>query len=153
MKSLSLLAAYLQVWSLTTSSAESTPQSISSNTTNPIVDLGYAKYQGITNATTNISSFRGIRYAAPPIGALRYQAPQPPLISSSSTPINATSFANSPICAQTGVYPLPANAGSEDCLFLSVAAPTDAQNLPVLIWIHGGGYQSGNGNVRSDERV
>jgi hypothetical protein len=44
----------------------------------PVVDLGYASYQGVYNETTNIQSFQGIRYAAPPTGNLRWRAPQPP---------------------------------------------------------------------------
>jgi carboxylesterase type B len=154
----SLSAALARIfWALEISASPSPLSSheVSSNITGPkpTVDLGYATYQGITNATTNISSFRGIRYAAPPVGPLRYQAPQPPLISNSTSPIDATSFAGFPICAQTGYNPLPANAGSEDCLFLSVAAPVNATNLPVLVWIHGGGYENGNGKVEFTEMM
>jgi carboxylesterase type B len=38
------------------------------------------------------------------------------------------------------------DAGSEDCLLLNVFAPQHAQNLPILVWIHGGGYGLGNGS-------
>ncbi|KAG1888838.1 Alpha/Beta hydrolase protein [Suillus subluteus] len=44
----------------------------------PIVNLGYAQYQGSVDTATNITSFLGIRYAAPPVGDLRWAAPQPP---------------------------------------------------------------------------
>ncbi|KAG1858309.1 Carboxylesterase, partial [Suillus tomentosus] len=48
-------------------------------TTNaPIVDLGYAQYQGSVDTTTNTTSFLGIQYAAPPLDNLRWAAPQPP---------------------------------------------------------------------------
>jgi carboxylesterase type B len=40
---------------------------------------------------------------------------------------------------------LKSSPGSEDCLFLNVYAPADATNLPVLVWIHGGGYGLQNG--------
>lgn len=45
----------------------------------PIVDLGYAKYQGAFSSSTNITRFRGIRYAAPPIGEIQH----PPIVDAS----------------------------------------------------------------------
>lgn len=55
-----------------------------------------------------------------------------------------------PICPQnqnTGLtfVPLNSTGSSEDCLFLNVYAPANASGLPVLVWIHGGGYGRGNG--------
>ena len=52
-------------------------------------------------------------------------------------------------CPQAPDSPIAANynfTGNEDCLFLSVYAPQNATNLPVLVWIHGGGYGAGQGN-------
>ncbi|KAJ7818652.1 Alpha/Beta hydrolase protein [Mycena leptocephala] len=46
--------------------------------TAPVVDLGYAQYEGVVDTKLNITAFRGIRYAAPPTGQLRWQAPTPP---------------------------------------------------------------------------
>jgi carboxylesterase type B len=86
-----------------------------------------------------------IRFAAPPTGSLRWKIPQTPLIN--RTVIQATDFG--PICPQT--YPAVPNApfipGDEDCLFLNVYAPpfNGAKKLPVLVWIHGGGYGFGDG--------
>ncbi|KAF9871239.1 carboxylesterase family protein [Colletotrichum karsti] len=113
------------------------------------VDLGYAKYEGYTNATTNLNIWKGIRYAAPPTGPLRWQPPQPPSASASNETLAATDFG--PICPQN--YPaipgLPFVPGSEDCLYLNVYAPADggaaAGGLPVMVWIHGGGYGFGDG--------
>ena len=48
---------------------------------------------------------------------------------------------------------MPADAGSEDCLFLSVAAPADAKDLPVLVWIHGGAFEYGNGKLEFTEMM
>ncbi|MCJ1373276.1 hypothetical protein MMC20_004504 [Loxospora ochrophaea] len=110
------------------------------------VDLGYEVYQGISNASNGLNSFLGMRYAAPPTGTLRWQAPQAPTSNRSETlPANALP----PRCPQN--YDAPGNPGAdtsgyEDCLFLSVYAPANATNLPVLVWIHGGGYGLGQGN-------
>lgn len=54
--------------SASTASEQVSDIKLSSNSTAPIVDLGYAKYQGAVNTTTNISYYLGIRYAAPPTG-------------------------------------------------------------------------------------
>lgn len=60
--------------------------------------------------------------------------------------IEASSYA--PQCLQAsgaGGYLPATSSGSEDCLFLNVQAPVNASNLPVFVWIHGGGYGEGNG--------
>ncbi|KAK8035493.1 carboxylesterase [Apiospora rasikravindrae] len=115
-----------------------------SNYTDPIVDLGYARYRGYHDDDLDLDIWMGIRYAAPPVGKLRWQAPQPPPCNASS--INVTSAIDPPpVCPQTGAFGTPAaygfnsGPGDEDCLYLNVYAPHNAKNLPVLIWIHGGG--------------
>ncbi|KAH0302259.1 carboxylesterase type B, partial [Aureobasidium melanogenum] len=106
------------------------------------VDLGYEIYEGYTNQTTGINIWRGIRFAAPPVGSLRWQEPQPPAENRSQV-IQANSFA--PQCPQSSLSPNKGTLSTEDCLFLNVYAPPNAENLPVLVWIHGGGYGLGNG--------
>ncbi|KAF7317243.1 COesterase domain-containing protein [Mycena chlorophos] len=118
----------------------------------PTVDLGYAQYQGST--TGNITSFLGIRYAAAPVGDLRFAAPQPP--ANVSGVQQATAQPNQCNQASTGMSPTnplesraTTVASSEDCLFLNVYYPSDAtgtppSKLPTLVWIHGGGYIEGN---------
>ncbi|KAI1442597.1 alpha/beta-hydrolase [Annulohypoxylon stygium] len=111
----------------------------------PIVDLGYALYQGYYNATYDLNIYKGIRYAAPPIGKLRWQLPQPPAQDRSQV-FSATEYALR--CPQSGCAPRPRTptpSGSEDCLFLNVLAPANKTMLPVLVWIHGGGFGVGNG--------
>ncbi|KAJ7651190.1 Alpha/Beta hydrolase protein [Roridomyces roridus] len=119
----------------------------------PTVNLGFAQYQGSVDAATSITSFLGIRYAAPPVGDLRFRAPAPPLNTAGVQ--LATVQPNE--CLQSGsgrspTNPLEARAASvvpsEDCLFLNVYYPSDAvgtppKGLPTLVWIHGGGYLSG----------
>ncbi|KAH8662901.1 carboxylesterase type B [Tricladium varicosporioides] len=123
----------------------------SSNIANPLkVDLGYSIYEGISNSSTKLNIFKGIRYAQPPIGNLRWQAPQPPLVNRSSV-IQAKTYGSQ--CPQSPdnigniTAELNQAPGSEDCLFLNLYTPQSASNLPVLVWIHGGGYGAGNGKV------
>ncbi|KAI9759113.1 MAG: hypothetical protein M4579_002560 [Chaenotheca gracillima] len=119
---------------------------------NLTVDLGYEVYEGTYNSTTGLNSFLGVRYAAPPTGQLRWQAPQVPVMNRGD-PIQANTFA--PNCPQSGDTPnTGANfTGDEDCLFLNVFAPPNATNLPVFVWIHGGGYGQGQANADPTELI
>ncbi|KAG1856414.1 Alpha/Beta hydrolase protein [Suillus subluteus] len=132
-------------------------EALSATVSVPIVNLGYAQYQGSVDTATNITSFLGIRYAAPPVGDLRWAAPQPPLTVSGVQ--QATTQPNE--CNQAVIGNSPTNpfestslrkraiSQSEDCLFLNVYTPgsevvaTPAGGLPVVVWIHGGGYTEG----------
>ncbi|KXJ90658.1 Alpha/Beta hydrolase protein [Microdochium bolleyi] len=110
----------------------------------PLVDLGYARYQGLHDVSSGLNVWKGIRYAAPPIGQLRWQKPQPPLDESAIGVIEATELP--PLCPQAVAFGTPteygfnSGPGNEDCLYLNVYAPAGAKKLPVLVWIHGGGY-------------
>jgi para-nitrobenzyl esterase len=89
-----------------------------------------------------VNEWLGIPYAAPPVGPLRWQPPQPPEPWSGT--LNATAYGN--ICTQAAVGKLGPNTGSEDCLFVNVWAAPGAKNLAVMVHIHGGGFFKGSGN-------
>jgi para-nitrobenzyl esterase len=102
----------------------------------------------VTGKTINdgkVKAFLGLPYAAAPVGDLRWKAPQPPAKWKGER--DATKFGAS--CAQNHVFDdmIFQDAGpSEDCLFLNVYTPADARDkskLPVMFWIHGGGYSGG----------
>ncbi|KAK0756325.1 hypothetical protein N5P37_011240 [Trichoderma harzianum] len=111
------------------------------------VNLGYAKYKGYYDSASDLNVWKGIRYAAAPIGNLRWQPPRFPATQPSAQPIPATDFG--PICPQAylAVPGVPSILGNEDCLFLNVYAPSNASRLPVLVYIHGGGYGFGDGTL------
>jgi para-nitrobenzyl esterase len=96
---------------------------------------------GEENAATNTNAWKAIPYAKPPVGALRWRAPQP--AEKRSQPLQTDKFCQ--ICPQYIDHDRnPATdqvvRGNEDCLYLNIWSPKNATgNLPVFFWIHGGG--------------
>lgn len=126
-------------------SALSKPQG-SDNSSSLLIDLGYEQYMGVANASTGLNTWKGIRFAAPPTGSLRWQPPQAPTINRDQV-LQANSLPQRcPQSAASGILSSPNITGNEDCLFLSVYAPPNAISLPVFVWIHGGGYGVGQGD-------
>ncbi|KAJ6462036.1 Alpha/Beta hydrolase protein [Mycena vitilis] len=118
--------------------------------TAPVVDLGYAQYQGVSDTELNITSFRGIRYAASPTGPLRWQAPAPPskiggVQQAVRDPAQCWQ-ASSNGAAPTNPLNVRDVEETEDCLFLNVYSPVlnSTALLPTIVWIHGGGYIYGS---------
>jgi para-nitrobenzyl esterase len=96
--------------------------------------------------------FAGIPYAAPPVGPLRWRAPQPPIPWQGVR--DASKFGAR--CVQdTTSDPDFGRSISEDCLTLNVWAPSSraAERLPVMVWIHGGAFVNGSGDIYDARRM
>ena len=113
---------------------------------------------GVAGASAGVRVFKGIPFAAAPVGDLRWLAPQPP------TPWTGVRAADKPSAncmqraANGGAFPpyggdRSATTMSEDCLYLNVytAAVSAAAKQPVMVWIHGGAWTSGAGVIYQGE--
>ncbi len=100
--------------------------------------------EGVVSADGKVRTFKGIPYAAPPVGALRWKAPQPAAAWSGVR--KATEYPAR--CMQAPIYSdmiFHDSGPSEDCLYLNLwmpAAPVQPR-LPVMVWIYGGGFAAG----------
>ena len=109
---------------------------------------------GMTNAGGNIQIFKGIPFAAAPLGDLRWKAPQPVVrwtgekkcLDFGASPMQNTP---EPFGPWSEAWLIPKTPISEDCLYLNVwtGAKSPAEKKPVLVWIYGGGFGSGGAAV------
>lgn len=110
------------------------------------VQIEYGALRGSSRNTQGVLAFKGIPFAAPPVGSLRWQAPQPATPWSGvreATHVGNRCLYNVPETGLGGaVEEVPQN---EDCLYLNVwtSAATAADRRPVMVWLHGGGFQFG----------
>ncbi|KAN0094638.1 Alpha/Beta hydrolase fold [Tylopilus felleus] len=144
------------------------------STATPVVTLDYGSFQGFTSAGST-ESFLGIPFAQSPVGQLRFANPVAP--QSFSGVRNATGFGNA--CPQQPVLgpneTFPTNPGlngvtvylgelqphgtvaaSEDCLYLNVVRPAGVPNgahLPVIVWIYGGAFESGDASAYNGTQI
>ncbi|MAN66938.1 carboxylesterase family protein [uncultured Hyphomonas sp.] len=126
-----VLAVILTVWGTVPACAQEAS----------VVEAPAGSVRGVQSGETRV--FRGIPYAQPPVGELRWRAPQP--LPRWSGIRDATQFGAA--CVQPA---LPAGFEiqgpiSEDCLFLNIWVPPNAQDVPVMVWIHGGSLVNGTG--------
>ena len=107
----------------------------------PVLVTGGAVRGAVSAHDAAVVAFRGIPYAAPPVGELRWRPPQP----AAGWDGVRDASESGPICIQNGGRNV---AQDEDCLFLNVWAPREtSEPRPVLFWIHGGGYTGGSGST------
>lgn len=116
------------------------------------VRLDSGLISGVAGTDQGVRVFRGIPYAAPPVGNLRWRAPEP--VKHWDGIRQADQFGA--ICMQPAFRGAPGGAAatnppkmSEDCLFLNVwtAVTSASDRRPVMVWIHPGGYQTGSGST------
>ncbi|KAJ3270640.1 hypothetical protein HDV01_007528 [Terramyces sp. JEL0728] len=115
-------------------------------TSNPIVTISQGQFKGTSDS--QVSAWLNIPYAQPPVGELRFKHPVP--LGSSSQLFDATNFGNSCIPRiQNSTFFSKLISGTpspvaEDCLNLNVYAPNNAKNLPVMVFVFPGGFDSGD---------
>ena len=118
----------------------------------PLVKLTGGMLQGTTHNETGIHIFKGIPFAQPPVGSLRWKEPQPE--KSWNGVRKADHFGNKPMQKPLyGDMVFRADSVSEDCLYLNVWTPARSSfdRLPVLVYFYGGGFSAGDGSeVRYD---
>ena len=102
-------------------------------------------YPNASGPFKSVNKFLGVPFAAPPTGELRFKAPQPP---KAWKPKVHSAKTHGSICLQSKFIELffkpvimtPNFNYSEDCLYLDIYSPNTSLSLPVMVYIHGGGY-------------
>jgi len=111
----------------------------------PVVETRFGRVRGA--ADEDLSVFRGVPFAEPPVGPLRFRPPLPPRpwrrIRDATRTVDAPPQVVSPLSRRLGLA--PPGATGEDCLALDLWTPAvDGARRPVMVWIHGGGFAEGS---------
>jgi para-nitrobenzyl esterase len=143
-----LIAGVLSAVVLAAAPAQTNSQARKATPAKVTIDSGVLVGESIDG----VNVFRGVPYAKPPIGELRWKTPQKP----DKWPGERSAVAFEPPCAQpTNIDGKTANGGgvagvtSEDCLYLNVYAPANASKAPVVVWLYGGAFYLGAGHLGS----
>jgi para-nitrobenzyl esterase len=109
----------------------------------------------VVGANKDISVYKGIPYAAPPVGDLRWQAPQPAKPWTGVRECTEFGMAEPQANTLEMVYGTKLSKTSEDCLYLNIYTPAKKRSdkLPVMFWIHGGGFTLGEGATYDGENL
>jgi para-nitrobenzyl esterase len=115
------------------------------------VHVEQGQVTGVDGATADVRVFKGVPFATPPVGDLRWKAPK--AAAQWSGVRAADKF--SPTCMQRGGAGGGLRQVSEDCLYLNIytAAKTTKEHRPVMVWIHGGALTSGAGSLYDGEAL
>jgi para-nitrobenzyl esterase len=110
----------------------------------PQVTTASGVVEGVAEAS-GVHAFKGVPYAAPPVGELRFREPQP--VASWQGVKKTKAFG--PRAMQLPIYSdmqFRSNGVSEDCLYLNIWTPVSGERLPVLVYFYGGGFVCGDGS-------
>lgn len=125
----------------------------------PIKTTG-GELAGVAGASPGVRVFKGIPFAAPPVGDRRWRAPEPPASWQGVRHADTFSANCMQRSANGGAFPpyggdRSATTMSEDCLYLNVytSAATAGERRPVMVWIHGGAWTSGAGAIYQGEEL
>jgi para-nitrobenzyl esterase len=109
----------------------------------PLVTIDVGTLRGESSGAVDV--FWAVPFAAPPVGELRWRAPRPPRAWAGVRDARSVG----PRCPQIDAFATHAPGPmSEDCLYLNLWVPRGGARLPVMVWIHGGGYSAGSGTMR-----
>jgi para-nitrobenzyl esterase len=115
-----------------------------------VAETRYGKVRG-TEIADGVLAWRGIPYAKPPVGTLRFRPPEEPEPWGGAR--DALGYGNRSLQPELGPADPQAPPMAEDCLYLNVTAPAGATGRPVLFWLHGGGFEAGQGPNQADDGV